>query len=156
MAKRILPLFVVDHCRMHRFGECDFIACTAKDNGFIAKVDHVEGDITEIGDDYRIGGARNGISCRIQILRYTGSNIDKAEIRTLLKAALEYHSECTRCPVNVDAPSIDDCTNFLMLLVRSNMHHLAEAKSDFNARQTVLTSLTMLEATIEHLKRLKP
>lgn len=36
MAKREIPLFIIDNTRNHKRGECDFLVCTDKDNGFIA------------------------------------------------------------------------------------------------------------------------
>lgn len=52
MAKREIPLFIVDTSRNHKRGECDFLVCTDKDNGFLAKVDYVDGEKEEVGDDY--------------------------------------------------------------------------------------------------------
>lgn len=42
MAKREIPLFIIDTLRNHKRGECDFIVCTDKDCGFIAKVDYID------------------------------------------------------------------------------------------------------------------
>lgn len=41
--KREFPLFIVDHNRAHKFGEVDFIYCSDIDNGFIAKVEYIDG-----------------------------------------------------------------------------------------------------------------
>ena len=48
MAKREIPLFIVDTSRNHKRGECDFLVCTDKDNGFLAKVDYVDGEKEEV------------------------------------------------------------------------------------------------------------
>lgn len=53
--KREIPLFIVDSSRKHKKGECDYICCTDKDSGFIAKIDYIDGEIEETGSDYRIG-----------------------------------------------------------------------------------------------------
>lgn len=47
MAKRSVPLFIIDRSRRHKLGECDFIVCTDLDNGFIARVDYVDGEHEE-------------------------------------------------------------------------------------------------------------
>lgn len=44
MAKREIPLFIIDNTRNHKRGECDFLVCTDKGNGFIAKVDYMDGE----------------------------------------------------------------------------------------------------------------
>ena len=85
MAKREIPLFIVDTSRNHKRGECDFLVCTDKDNGFLAKVDYVDGEKEEVGDDYRIGCPRNGVSLRIQIYQMIGTHPNVGNIRTLLK-----------------------------------------------------------------------
>ena len=35
MAKREIPLFIIDTLRNHKRGECDFLVCTDKDCGSI-------------------------------------------------------------------------------------------------------------------------
>lgn len=72
--KREIPLFIVDSSRKHKKGECDYICCTDKDSGFIAKIDYIDGEIEETGSDYRIGLSKNGISCRMKIVRAMGEN----------------------------------------------------------------------------------
>ena len=65
MARREIPLFILDRSRKHKVGPYDFLVCTDKDNGFVAKVDYVIG-MGEISTDMvRIGAARNGILMRI-------------------------------------------------------------------------------------------
>lgn len=89
--KREFPLFIVDHNRAHKFGEVDFIYCSDIDNGFIAKVEYIDGFIEEVGEDYRIepGLSGSNISAKISIKRITGKNPDKTKIRGLLKTGYE-------------------------------------------------------------------
>lgn len=54
MAKREIPLFIVDTSRNHKRGECDFLVCTDKDNGFLAKVDYVDGEKEKVGDEHEV------------------------------------------------------------------------------------------------------
>lgn len=35
MAKREIPLFIIDNTRNHKRGECDFLVCTDKDKVYI-------------------------------------------------------------------------------------------------------------------------
>lgn len=56
-----------------------------KDSGFIAKIDYIDGEIEETGSDYRIGLSKNGISCRMKIVRAMGENPTETAIRSLLK-----------------------------------------------------------------------
>ena len=93
MAKREIPLFIVDTSRNHKRGECDFLVCTDKDNGFFAKVDYVDGEKEEVGDDYRIGCPRNGVSLRIQIYQMIGTHPNVGNIRTLLKKGMDTSNE---------------------------------------------------------------
>lgn len=90
--KREFPLFIVDHNRAHKFGEVDFIYCSDIDNGFIAKVEYIDGIVEEVGEDYRIepGLSGSNISAKISIKRITGKNPDKTKIRGLLKQAMKY------------------------------------------------------------------
>ena len=71
--KREFPLFIVDHNRAHKFGEVDFIYCSDIDNGFIAKVEYIDGIVEEVGEDYRIepGLSGSNISAKISIKRIT-------------------------------------------------------------------------------------
>ena len=89
MAKREFPLFILDTLRTHKRGECDYLVCTDRDNGFIAKIDFIPGEKEETGADYRISYANDGISCRIRIQQMTGANSRESDIRTLLKKGLE-------------------------------------------------------------------
>lgn len=85
MAKREIPLFIIDTLRNHKRGECDFLVCTDKDCGFIAKVDYIDEEKEEVGDDYRIGLPRRGCSMRIKVYQMIGQHPDTGRIRTLLK-----------------------------------------------------------------------
>ena len=90
--KREIPLFIVDSSRKHKKGECDYICCTDKDSGFIAKIDYIDGELEETGSDYRIGLSKNGISCRMKIVRSMGENPTETAVRSLLKKGMEYYS----------------------------------------------------------------
>ena len=90
MAKREIPLFIIDTLRNHKRGECDFLVCTDKDCGFIAKVDYIDEEKEEVGDDYRICFPRRGCSLRIKIHQMIGQHPDTGRIRTLLKKGAEY------------------------------------------------------------------
>jgi len=151
MAKREIPLFICDISRKHRRGECDFIVCTDRDNGFVARAEAITGEIEEVGDDYRIGSPNNGYSLRISIVRMTGAKPDKSSVRTLLKKAMDYMQSLTALAVNVEAPTRKECAEYLTMLVRLNQHQLAEAKSNYEERQTTLTSMRMLVASAEYL-----
>lgn len=151
MAKRETPLFIIDTCRAHKQGECDFLVCTDRDNGFVAKLDYVDGDITEVGDDYRIGYPNNGCSLRMQIQRYIGQNVTTQSVKTLMKKGMEQYVAIARRVVDIDNPSKEDCIKFIDMLIKGNRHHVLEAK-DHNERQMVATSIQLLEATKDYLK----
>lgn len=151
MAKREIPLFIIDALRTHKRGECDFLVCTDRDNGFIAKIDFIPGDKEETGADYRIGYANNGISCRIRIQQMTGVNSRESDIRTLLKKGLDYYVQSVRCQVNIERPSRQQCADFIRQLIRGNMKALDDAGSDYARRNIVKKSLSMLEASADYL-----
>lgn len=151
MAKRDIPLFIIDSNRTHKRGECDFLVCTDKDSGFIAKVDYIDGENEETGDDYRIGCPRRGVSLRIQVLRMTGEHCDTGSIRTLLKKGMDYFVKTVTCEVHVQNPSRGECADFLDTLARMNMQYVDDAKADYSARQTALHSIAMLRASRDFL-----
>lgn len=151
MAKREFPLFILDTLRTHKRGECDFIVCTDRDNGFIAKIDFIPGEKEETCADYRIGYANNGISCRIRIQQMTGANSRESDIRTLLKKGLDYYVQAVRCQVNIERPSRQQCADFIRQLIRSNMKAIDDAGSDYARRNIVKKSLSMLEASADYL-----
>lgn len=150
MAKREIPLFIIDRTRRHKRGECDFLVCTDKDSGFIARLDYVDGEIEEAGDDYRIGVPNGGISCKMQILRVTGERPDAAAVRTLMKRGMDYYASVSQREISVESPSRDDCIEFIKLLVDSNRHNLQGRP--LNERQITARSISMLEAAVEYLK----
>ena len=150
MAKREIPLFIIDRTRRHKRGECDFLVCTDKDSGFIARLDYVSGEIEEAGDDYRIGVPNGGISCKMRILRMTGERPDAAAVRTLMKRGMDYYASVARREISVESPSRDDCIEFIKLLVDSNRHNLQGRP--LNERQITARSISMLEAAVEYLK----
>ena len=115
MAKRELPIFVLDTNRAHKKGECDWIVCTDRDSGFVAKIDYVDGDIDEVGDDYRIQSRGVGISIRIAIVRSIGDNPKTTDVRTLLKKAAKHYIDTTVKPMNVNQPTRQECveSNYL-------------------------------------------
>ena len=128
MAKREIPLFIIDTLRSHKRGECDFLVCTDKDCGFIAKVDYIDEEKEEVGDDYRIGFPRRGCSLRIKIYQMIGLHPDTGRIRTLLKKGMEYFLKAVTCEVHVNNPSREEC-------------------ADYHARQATIHTIMMLEAT---------
>lgn len=153
MAKREIPLFIIDNTRNHKRGECDFLVCTDKDNGFIAKVDYMDGEIEEVGDDYRIGYPNQGVSCRIQIQQMMGKNSRTNEIRTLLKKGMDYYVKTVQKPIHFDSPTKGECATFLEILIRSNKQALDEAGSDYDAHKVVENTIKMLQASADYLKK---
>lgn len=152
MAKREIPLFIIDNTRAHKKGECDFLVCTDTESGFVARLDYVSGEVEEVGDMYRIGYARQGVSRRITILRLFGQNPNKANIKTLLKKGFEYYSKENTSYINADKPSKEDCVRFLDTLGKISRQTVDEAGSDYNERALALRQAKMIEATINYLE----
>lgn len=150
MAKREIPLFIVDTARQHKKGECDFICCTDQDNGFYAKVDYVEGEKEAAGCDYRISKPNNGISLRIEIQGMLGKNPRTTDIRSLLKLAMEYYTDIVQRKIDTNQPSREDCIEFLLMLIKGNRHNLLNCKPQ--ERQTTEMSLKMLEAITRYME----
>ena len=146
MAKREIPLFIFDLNREHYIGECDFVACTDVDNGFVAKIDYVTDVDNIITDTVRIVRNNGHIKLRLEIKRITGKNPDKAAIKTLLKKAEDLYCQRSQKHVNLDKPSKKDMIKFLDVLINGNKHYVSDAGSDYNERKTLLTSIAMLEA----------
>lgn len=147
MAKREIPLFIIDTARWHNQGEADFIACTDQDSGFIARVDIVDADEPDtVTDTLRIGHENGGYKIRMEIKRVTGQNPSTQAIRTLMKKACEYYVENKHIHIHSDEPSTLECVKFLGLLIDGNRHNLHEAGVDYKERKTVETSIRMLEA----------
>lgn len=153
MAKREIPLFIYDKSRSHKLGECDFVVCTDKDNGFIAKVDYVDGEIEEVGVDYRIGVPNFGISLRIKIIRVIGTNPTEQATRTLLKSAMKHIKECGQLKVNIATPTVDECIKFLSEINRGNMAYISEGT--LKERNFVASSIMMMQHCINYLETLK-
>lgn len=152
MAKREIPLFIIDNTRNHKRGECDFMVCTDKDNGFIAKVDYIDGEKEEVGEDYRVGYPQRGVSCRIQIQQMTGKNSKPSDIRTLLKKGMDYFVKTVQKPLHFDAPTKNECATFIEMLIRMNKQALDEAGSDYDAHKVVEDTIKMLQASADYLK----
>lgn len=144
MAKREIPLFIFDTLRDHNLGECDFVTCTDIDNAFIAKIDYVTDLDNIITDRLRIVRSNGLIKLRIEIKRITGKNPDNAAIRTLMKKAEDLYCERTMKRINIDKPSKNDMLNFLDIIIAGNKHNIA--KAGIEERNTILTSIFMLEA----------
>ena len=143
--KREIPLFIFDLNRFHNLGECDFVTCTDRDNGFIAKIDYLEGAHDAVTDTTRIVKGRNGISVRMEIKRIIGINPINSSIRTLMKKGMDLYIEKTQKSINVNEPSIEQCIDFLNILIKGNRHAISEQGVNYKERETVLTSLAMLE-----------
>lgn len=151
--KREIPLFIIDTKRSHGLGDCDFIVCTDKENGFIAKAEFVANDdnVPQPSDLVRVSKNESGYSCVMEVKRVTGSNPSNTGIRTLMKKGMDLFNETMQVTVGAESPSIKQMTEFLDLLIRSNKHNLNEAGADYKARNTVLNSLSMLEHIKTHL-----
>ena len=150
MARREIPLFVFDIQRKHNIGAFDYLVCTDKDNGFVARVDYVT-DIPEMATDTeRVGLTRGGIAMRMEIKRFTGANVKPSEVRTLMKMGMDYCSKVMTVNVDKDSPSVHDCIAFLGRLIQGNRANLGKLSPI--ERATTQKSLEMLTATLEHLK----
>lgn len=144
MAKREIPLFIFDKNRDHGIGECDFVCCTDIDNGFIAKIDYTD-EPENVSERVRIGKPNNGISMRIEVKRVIGKNPDPGTIRTLMKKAESLYTESSQVRV-VDRPTDKEMVDFLDILMAGNKHYLSEAGSNTSERNTILSSLKMLDS----------
>lgn len=153
--KREIPLFIIDTKKSHRRGECDFLVCTDKDSGFIARIDYIEQTSPEMGEDYRIDYCRGGVSARLSIRRTIGQNPNKTHIRTLMKRGLDYYAEAVTLSVNASKISTQDCIEFIDKLSEGNKQFLQEAGSNYEELQTIKTSLMMLDAIKDKLNRLQ-
>ena len=152
MATNRLPLFIFDLTRRHKLGECDFVACTDADNGFVAKIDYVRGKKEGASLSVRIGRCNNGISLRLEILRFTGRNLEPTQIRALLEQAEKKYVRMVQHKMSTDNPSIGDCIAFLEALIRGNRHFIDEGDDDLEGRETAIRSLGMLEHCLDYLK----
>lgn len=114
MAKREIPLFIFDLSRAHSLGECDFVSCTDIDNAFVAKLSFVRDASEMVTDHIRITAPNdNGISCKMEIKRITGSNPNDGQIRTLMKKAMDTYSNISVSKIDSDEVSDEDMISFL-------------------------------------------
>lgn len=153
MAKREIPLFIFDKNRDHGLGECDFVCCTDIDNGFIAKIDYTD-EPESVSEWARIGKPNNGISLRIEIKRIIGMNPNTGTIRTLMKKAEILYTESSQVRVG-DRPTDKEMVDFLDILMAGNKHYLSEAGSNTSERNTILSSLKMLDSIKQRILEIK-
>lgn len=153
--KREIPLFIIDTKKSHKKGECDFLVCTDQDSGFISQIDYVASEKQDVCDDYRIDYCRNGLSLKMTIKKIIGSNPNKSNIRTLMKKGLEYYVESVTLSVDAAKASTEECIDFIAKLADGNKHYLEEAGVDYNERVIIKTSLMMLDAVRNKLRKLQ-
>lgn len=153
--KRDIPLFIIDTKKTHKHGECDFLACTDRDNSFVARIEYIPSQQSSYGDDYRIDYNRNGLSVKIQIIRITGLNPSTGAIKTLMKKGLDYYTESVTLSVDATRATTKECIDFIEKLTAGNRQYLQEAGIDHEERSIVLTSLMMLDAIKNKLYKLE-
>lgn len=153
--KRSIPLFVIDTVRAHKLGEYDFIVCTDIRSGFIARCEYIEGVASEAGDDYRISAPANGISMKISVERYIGTNPDVKNVRTLLKQAEKLYMSCVQQAVDFGDIKVKDCIGYMRTLSRSAQDQMDGCKSDYSRRQVIAYSKKMIDKTKEYLEELE-
>ena len=149
--KREIPLFVIDTKKSHKRGECDFLVCTDKESGFVARIDYIKGEPSSIGDDYIIGHQRGDLAIKLSVKRVIGTNPSANHIRTLMKKGLDYYAEAVTLEVGATEITTRQCVEFLEKLRDGNKHYLQEVGADYNELQTIKTSLMMLDAIIHKL-----
>ena len=152
MAKREIPLFIIDTNRCHSIGEADFMVCTDRENGFIAKLEYVTGGDDVVTDTIRIGGENGGIKLKMEVKRVIGTNPSANAIRTLMKKGFEFFTESVQLKVDIEEPTTEQCIGFLDTMIRSNRHYIEQAGSDYEERRTIMTSLQMLQSIRNKLK----
>lgn len=152
--KREIPLFIIDTKKTHKHGECDFLACTDRDNSFVARIDYISSQEPAYGDDYRIDYNRNGFSVKLSIIRITGLNPSTSAIKTLMKKGLDYYAESVTLSVDATRATTRQCIDFIEKLTAGNRHYLQEAGINQKERTTILTSLMMLDAIKNKLYKL--
>ena len=150
MAKREIPLFIFDNQRKHSIGAFDYLVCTDKDNGFVARIDYVDGVEEMATDTVRVGLKRNGIAMRMEIKRFTGTNVKASEVRTLMKLGMDYCAKVQTLKVDDHTPSVEECAAFLQKLIVGNRANLGKLSPV--ERATTERSLAMLTATLNHLR----
>lgn len=150
MARREIPLFIFDNQRKHNIGAYDYLVCTDKDNGFVARVDYVTGQPEMATDTVRVGQTRGGIAIRLDIKRFTGTNVNPSEVKSLMKLGMDYCSKVMTAFELSDAPSVDECVIFLERLIQANQANLGKLPPV--ERATTQKSLALLTATYNYLK----
>ena len=155
--KRIHPLFIYDTNRNHKFGDCDWIACTQAHNAFLAKVTFVSDQEPTSAPNLRIGRPnRNGIQVRLDLMRAWGNSEEHpqtiAEHLSLMKAAEKHIIDATNY-VHIDSgnPTTQQVIDYLELIVHTNLSNL-RGDAPTAEKQTTLTSLKMLKAAIDKIK----
>lgn len=150
--KREIPLFIVDTKKHHHKGECDFVVCTDKENGFVARMDIVENEKPMVTDDVRISElCHNGLRLKMSVLRCTGSNVEPSKVRCLMKKGMEYYIDATQLTFNEENITREQMVDYLDKLIDSNKQWLDTR--DYNERMTVATSLLFLHAIKQELVR---
>lgn len=144
--KRKNPLFIFDLTRQHKLGECDFVSVTDKDNGFVAKISYLDGDINEADDNNKTVSNGHGTSARMEITQFLGVRRDNHAVRTLLAKAMNEYMKRSVLEVDSNAPSDAELVKFIDILIRGNRSQLADVGSDVKSRQQLMTSLRLLEA----------
>ena len=155
--KRILPLFMFDLDRSHGLGECDFIYCSDKENGFIARVDILSYDEystleTNNIDSKLIINDFAKVGAHIKIVRHTGTNPSDTQIRALMKKASELYQSKTQKKVDANNFGVDDYIKYLDIRLRYAQQSLAEIGSDYNERKIVQFSISIIDSLINHLR----
>lgn len=153
--KREIPLFIIDVSRSHKLGDCDFITCTDKENGFVAKVSYVEARKSEVGDTFRIEPNNTGYAARFEIVRMLGSKQDTSAMRTLLKKATMYFFENIHSTVSADGTSVGEMISFLDILIRGNKFNADDPNLSLQQRKTTLKGINMLERIKQQLMKNK-
>ena len=155
--KRIHPLFIYDTNRNHKFGDCDWIACTQAHNAFLAKVTFVSDQEPTSAPNLRISRPnKNGIQVRLDLMRAWGNSEEHpqtiSEHLSLMKAAEKHIIDATNY-VRIDSgnPTTQQVIDYLELIVHANLSNLRGDASTAE-KQTTLTSLKMLKAAIDKLK----
>lgn len=150
--KRTIPLYIIDTSRAHKRGECDYIVCTDKENGFIARCEFLDGRAEEAGDDYRIRTFQ-GVSVRITVERYLVDEPDKAKVRTLLKGAEKYYLSLSQFRVDINSMPIEECIKGLYSIARSFRTQADRHTGDYEERVTLLCAEATLMKSKEYLEK---
>lgn len=110
-------------------------------------------NVEEVGEDYRIepGLSGSNISAKISIKRITGKNPDKTKIRGLLKQAMKYYTSLSTFSADIGNITVRQMVLFIDTLILDGRKNAITAGSDYNYRNTVLTSIAFLEAIKKEL-----